>query len=553
MDFSSGISATSEIHMFIKNDSPSARYVQLNWIGASKVLDENGNDVTSTINTTNGETRLPENSGWYEVIYPVTSGSQFNCYSRGDGSIAEGSIWIKGYYVDKGVKHSFSTDSEQIGTDETGVDFANEYADLRLTFDYIKTSVAMGVYVNDSFVKTINFGDSLSYEGYNIKDWFGKYIMATDGFSYIQELPEEDAKTILENAGYKKVNVPDFGTMGYKTYTSTEGHQLGEYAWADTLNKTYLDLNVTFNTTSTNDGYIRYGSSDGWHCVNISSDGTTLTVGLESISPMVTILPQQVGLDEFDNVNIKIALDCGTFTSTTDENGNTYNVADYTLSMWINNRKVIDGLTKTGQTYVGTTLAVYVGAADAQITLSGTYTDKERMDASYELTDANPSYLVTGTATVLKNGVEVALSEDCAISMPGDYEVITDLTDKAIRYHQKVVLYRIGDVDLNGTAGEASDLTALEKIYTTTSFEANSAAEKAADLDNDGRVDAEDWQLMKQICSATDSATELKAVKEKYHPAAKSYDYLDNVANEKNVRGSGSTIRICAGLCTGSE
>lgn len=330
------VAATSEIHVFMKNDSEYPRYVQLDWTTASKVLDENGNDVTASVTSENA-TKIPANSGWYEVIYSRTSSGQFNCVSQGGPSTSVGTLLIKGYYVDSRTEqnYSFTPSSTQISSDEAGVDFANDIVDVRYTFDYTNTGVAMGVHVNGNYIKTIAFEDSSIDSRVNIKDVLGKCIMATTGFA--------------------------------------------------------------------------------------------------------------------------------------------------------------------------------------------SYTEAERREVSYNLEDG--AYLVSGNAVVLKNGNEVALT-DCAITTPGDYEIITNVSENGTKYSQNVALYILGDVDLNGTAAEENDLVALEAIYTSTSFKANSAAEKAADLDNDGMVDAEDWQLMKQILADTDSAAELKAVKDKYHVAAKTYDYL---------------------------
>ncbi len=330
------VAATSEIHVFMKNDSEYPRYVQLDWTTASKVLDENGNDVTASVTSENA-TKIPANSGWYEVIYSRTSSGQFNCVSQGGPSTSVGTLLIKGYYVDSRTEqnYSFTPSTTQISSDEAGVDFANDIVDMRYTFDYTNTGVAMGVHVNGNYIKTITFENSSTDSRVNIKDVLGKCIMATTGFA--------------------------------------------------------------------------------------------------------------------------------------------------------------------------------------------SYTEAERREVSYNLEDG--AYLVSGNAVVLKNGNEVALT-DCAITTPGDYEIITNVSENGTKYSQNVALYILGDVDLNGTAAEENDLVALEAIYTSTSFKANSAAEKAADLDNDGMVDAEDWQLMKQILADTDSAAELKAVKDKYHVAAKTYDYL---------------------------
>lgn len=98
------ISAGKEIHIFFKNDSDSRRIVSLNWNPATKVYDENGNDITSSI-LEGRNTTLPANSGWIEVVYTTTSGDQLNCCSLkgetgGEAKNSVGSLYIKGYITE---------------------------------------------------------------------------------------------------------------------------------------------------------------------------------------------------------------------------------------------------------------------------------------------------------------------------------------------------------------------------------------------------------------------------------------------------------------------
>ncbi len=100
----SPITAGSKVHVFMKNDSDCRRIVQLNWTGAIQVLDAEGNDVTSAV-VSSGNTILPANSGWLEVIYTATSASQLNCCSLqgetgGTAINGVGSLYIKGYYTE---------------------------------------------------------------------------------------------------------------------------------------------------------------------------------------------------------------------------------------------------------------------------------------------------------------------------------------------------------------------------------------------------------------------------------------------------------------------
>lgn len=101
INFSSAITANREIHIFMKNDSDSRRIVSLDWAGATKVYDAEGTDVTISV-VDGGNTILPANSGWLEVVYTSTSGSQLNCCSLqgetgGTPINGVGSLYIKGY------------------------------------------------------------------------------------------------------------------------------------------------------------------------------------------------------------------------------------------------------------------------------------------------------------------------------------------------------------------------------------------------------------------------------------------------------------------------
>lgn len=98
------VEANKEIHIFLKNDSDCRRIVSLSWAAASKVLDENGADITASI-VSGGNTVLPANSGWLEVIYSTSSASQLNCCSLqgetgGTAINSVGTLYIKGYYTE---------------------------------------------------------------------------------------------------------------------------------------------------------------------------------------------------------------------------------------------------------------------------------------------------------------------------------------------------------------------------------------------------------------------------------------------------------------------
>ena len=149
----------------------------------------------------------------------------------------------------------------------------------------------------------------------------------------------------------------------------------------------------------------------------------------------------------------------------------------------------------------------------------------------YNLEDG--AFLITGH-NVKVNCVEgqttgsVTVDEDIpTLSTPGTYEIIRQ--EAGGFYQQTVVLYRIGDVNLDN-AVTAEDLSALTGMLAATEegriVTQETAAHMAADLNNNEIVGAKDVELMTQITSATTIADELKAVKAKYHADSMAYDYL---------------------------
>ena len=108
---------------------------------------------------------------------------------------------------------------------------------------------------------------------------------------------------------------------------------------------------------------------------------------------------------------------------------------------------------------------------------------------------------------------------------PGDYEVAS-MHDE-VQYKKTVSLFYVGDVNLNGTAGETSDWARLEALVydpdVTDSVKTLRAVQYAADLDNDGKVGFTDVHLAQSIIKGE---TTLDAVIEKYYVPVLTYDYI---------------------------
>ena len=146
-------------------------------------------------------------------------------------------------------------------------------------------------------------------------------------------------------------------------------------------------------------------------------------------------------------------------------------------------------------------------------------TTKQKSPVSYDLSKGD--YLVSGNCTVTDSkGNEVILDADNPVlTDPDDYTIVTTTEDTV--YSQVVSLYLLGDVNLDGKAGQAADHVAL--VALTQGKALSSAAEHAADLDNDETISATDVDLMNDIVVGT---IQLKEVESKYHVPAVTYDYL---------------------------
>lgn len=151
---------------------------------------------------------------------------------------------------------------------------------------------------------------------------------------------------------------------------------------------------------------------------------------------------------------------------------------------------------------------------------------KEQAPVSYDL-DEDGTYLVAGDCVITDAaGNEVTVNEDNpTLSQPGDYTIM--ITDGSFRYSRKVFLYRIGDVNLDGTAGQTGDLSTLQALLDAgEGLEATtSSAEYAADLDNDGKVGEKDLELLNVILDS-EGETTLADVIKKYHVASLNFDYI---------------------------
>ena len=311
--------------------------------------------------------------------------------------------------------------------------------------------------------------------------------------------------------GYTRVTLEDVQGLGASRAESGSIYasaKSGQYLGGN-LDKTYLDMDVQtaagcfltyLMSENTFWGTDRYqfeltGTNLKITPVYGGAGGSAVTLGLGTL-----------GYIEGDMFNLKIR---------TDINGTTV-----VMQLWYNDQYVA----KLTFTEPAARTMQYMG-----IRGTGTGATVVRMPAdgavreyvSYDLSKG--AYLLTGADYFYVNGKK--MPSGIALAAPNDY-VIERIVDGKIADSKLVSLYYLGDVNLDGKAFEAGDPVwmdshALEGIvnYGTPM----KAAEKAADLNNDGKVTAADFDLMKQIRSDVTLKDELLS---KYHATSLSYDFL---------------------------
>ncbi len=141
-------------------------------------------------------------------------------------------------------------------------------------------------------------------------------------------------------------------------------------------------------------------------------------------------------------------------------------------------------------------------------------------DVHYDL--SNGAYILQGENLTV-DGVRQYTGWE--LNQPGVYEV--SAVEDGVEYKKTIHLFLTGDVDLDGVAGTAKDWATLkEMVYDVTktdSTKATTAAQYAADLDNDGKVGFADVHLAQDI---VDGKATLQEVKEQYDVPVQTYDHI---------------------------
>lgn len=307
----------------------------------------------------------------------------------------------------------------------------------------------------------------------------------------------------------KDFGYPDFifkpGTHGNESTAHTTKALSADSTLAD-LNETYLDVDLTCTGTGGSD-YLVYATNGGWNgiCVRWRNSGLQIFSTYTGGEVYGGADSSQTGIVEGETFNLKLytMIDGTTMTAKA-----VVTSATKTYE--------IDNMTFTSMDAAANQLAVYTASGTIEMATPVTEI-KEVGPYSYDLADGN--YLVVKKDATINGEVVTVGSE---ISTPGEYVLTYPLNGVTIK--EKVILYLVGDVNLNGTAGEAADQAALESMLSEgTNVQATSVAQLGADLDNDNLVGNADLELLKSITGGRATLADIKA---KYYVPAVSYDYL---------------------------
>ena len=384
----------------------------------------------------------------------------------------------------------------------------NEFL-LQIATDYVGNDIQFTIYVNGQLCKTGQNGDGTA-------SWLATNAVTKGGFGNLIRVQNNGFSSITSNWG----NItPE--QLGYERVTPGDfNHPDGEYGYNSnpvayskgSLNNKYLDVDMKLPGTNGQSSFLNFAASSQYHGYLLYGAGDALAIWCydnTNGAGGVVYYPKGMGITTVtDKFNVKFAVK------------HTMTKSSYTL--WINDVLIAKDVTNNvkagmiGNQFmtISNGPAITLGTPAVKTDVS----EKQQSTVSYNL--AQGDYLLVGQKVEV-NGV--AKTPGTTISEPGDYTIkrTVDYTE----YTQTVSLYKIGDVDKNGVAGENADLEALETMLNNMLNEgaASCAAEYAADLDNDGNVWYKDLELMEKIVSGTQS---LDSVLTQYHPAAMAYDYL---------------------------
>lgn len=318
-----------------------------------------------------------------------------------------------------------------------------------------------------------------------------------------------------ELAGYTRVTIEDIDNLAAARNASGTVYasaKAGEYVGAS-FDKTYLDMDVQTNAGCFMNYLMSVNTFWGSDSYQFDLTGTNLKITQVAAGKGVTSATlglASVGYEAGEMFNLKVRTDI-------EPAGSGQKVI---MQLWVDDQYLAkltfaESAVRTVK-YMGIR-----GTGTGATTVRTPMVQVQRKDVAYNL--ANGSYLLTGADYFYVNGKKMA--SGTILNTPNDY-VIEQIIDGVAASKQKVSLYYIGDVNLDGSVFVEGDPVwmdghALQGIvnYGTPMR----AAELAADINNDGKVTQADFDEFVKIRGDVSLAEEVLS---KYYTDAKSYDYL---------------------------
>ncbi len=470
-------------------------------------------DVSST-KVPNGKTNLDKVKFTGYVSFATKDQSDYILYGVNEKETGMKLFWSgEDFWIYDTTGKKENNCFEGISKSQIGVASTTDEVKIQVETTYTDTGVIVNLTVG-------NWNKAYEVPGY--QEVLGTGILihsGTGAISYRSSLGEAiDVNTKLETQGYKRITPADFKGLGYGTYVASEsGYPTGAYEGAATLDMTYLDTDIQYNfpdEAEEEPAYFAYGFEGDWTAPQILYTNKDKVFGYGYTTLDFYITPAQFGMKTYsESFNIKIAMKIAS------------DKKNYEIRIWVNDIELPAGTTTGNVT--GNKMAIYTPGASSITFIAPEVKEIKQKPTSYNLRKYDhataQNYFVSGDATVTQSGKKVEVVEN-QLDKPGDYVITTEVTRSAERYVQEVALYILGDVNLDGTAGISADVTALENMLKTSSrIIPTTAAEYAADIDNDGAVDKKDLKLLKEV---EDNAEALKTMLAKYYVPAKTYNYL---------------------------
>lgn len=328
-------------------------------------------------------------------------------------------------------------------------------------------------------------------------------------------LPEElkdYTKVTPQYFGIKKPAVHVYGTNNSGTYTGNG---------TKSFEKAYFEADIALPKAALETGYIGYLNQSLFRFYMTDTTFVIYSPISYTLSKVGVVYQENLsalGIKAGEYFNLKFA------TSMTDNTSDTAKT-DIAMQIWINDTKVtpkVSTITVTDNYTTGHSLFVKLteaGTIKVKTHVKVTAGQGERLpDVSYRLSSSS-GYLLTGSGDLFVDGVFTDVGS--TLTMPGDYVIQNVISPDEI-YIQNVTLYEVGDVNLGGgddwTTADQGELERIIKYGTT-----STAAKKAADINNDGKVAKSDLTLIKKVVKGELTKEE---VLEKYYTPAITYDFL---------------------------